>query len=138
MMILDDPGLDGGGRIRPVQLEIDVWLRGTDYATTDQVDLPLGPPRGWTEQDVRHLLTAMLRAMDRAKNADADPDRFVALRGFSWIVSPMDDGYTVAVEIQLGAAVAGPFDVDQTELEGLITRVVAQDRLPRGGAPSVH
>jgi hypothetical protein len=121
-----------------MRVEIEVWLRGNDFATTDVVDLPLGPPRGWSDGDVRTLLEALLRAVDRAKHEDADPDRFVAMRGFSWIVSPLDEGYTVAVEIQLGAAAAGPFDVDQAALEQMITRVMAQDRLPRRDAPSVH
>jgi hypothetical protein len=123
------------GRMR---LEIEVWLRGNDFATTDVVDVPLGPARGWSDHDVRELLKALLRSLDRASNPDADPDRAVALRGFSWIVSPFDEGFTVAVEIQLGAAAAGPFDVDQAELEATITRVVAADRRPATGVPTVH
>ena len=105
-----------------MRLEIEVWLRGNDFATTDVVDLPLGPARGWTDNDVRVVLK----------------DRPVALRGFSWIVSPLDEGFTIAVEIQLGAAAAGPFDVDQAELEATITRVVAAERLPSPGVPTVH
>lgn len=114
-----------------MRLEIEVWLRGNDFATTDSVEVPLGEPRGWTDDEVRGLLKELLRAVDRAKSPDADRDRPVALRGFSWIVSPFEGGgYTVAVEIQLGAAAAGPFDVDQRELEATITRVLAEDRLP--------
>jgi hypothetical protein len=121
-----------------MRLEIEVWLRGNDFATTDVVDVPLGSPRGWSDHDVRGLLTALLRSLDRASNPDADRDRPITLRGFSWIVSPFDAGFTVAVEIQLGAAAAGPFDVDQAELEATITRVVAADRLPATGVPTVH
>ena len=122
-----------------MQLEIEIWLRGTDYATTDTVDIALGPPRGWTDTEVRLLLKELLRAVDRAKTPDADRGRAVALRGFSWIVSPFEGGgYTVAVEIQLGAAAAGPFDVDQSELEAIITRVVAADRQPPPDRPVVH
>ena len=122
-----------------MRLEIEVWLRGNDFATTDTVDVALGPARGWTDADVRVLLKELLRAVDRAKTPEADRDRPVALRGFSWIVSPFEGGgFTVAVEIQLGAAAAGPFDVDQSELEASITRVMAADRLPLPERPVVH
>jgi hypothetical protein len=124
---------------RPVMLEIEVWLRGNDFATTDTVEVALAPPRGWTDQDVRRLLTEMLRAVDRARTPGADPHRTVALRGFSWIVSPFEGGgFTVAVEIQIGAAATGPFDLDPAELEALIARVVAADRLPHPDRPVVH
>jgi hypothetical protein len=120
-------------------LEIEIWLRGNDYATTDRVELALGPPRAWTDRDVRLLLEEMLRAVDRARTPGADRHRPVALRGFSWIVSPFDGGgFTVAVEIQIGAAAAGPFDVDQPALEAIITRVVAADRLRGPARPVVH
>jgi len=122
-----------------MRLEIEVWLRGNDFATTDIVDVTLGPPRGWADDDVRVLLKELLRAVDRAKSPGADRGRPVALRGFSWIVSPFEGGgFTVAVEIQIGAAAAGPFDVDQSELEATITRVVAADRLPIPDRPVVH
>lgn len=122
-----------------MRLEIEVWLRGNDYATTDVVDAPLGPPRGWADDDVRVLLKELLRAVERAKCPDADRARAVTLRGFSWIVSAFEKGgFTVAVEIQIGAAAAGPFDVDQAELEATITRVMAADRWPRPETPVVH
>ncbi len=122
-----------------MRLEIEVWLRGNDFATTDVVDAALGPPRGWTDEDVRVLLKELLRAVGRARSPEADRDRAVALRGFSWIVSPFEGGgFTVAVEIQIGAAAAGPFDVDQTELEATIARVMAADRLPHRESPVVH
>lgn len=122
-----------------MRLEIEVWLRGNDFATTDVVEWPAGPARGWTDDDVRGLLKELLRAVDRAKSPDTDRDRPVALRGFSWIVSPFEGGgHTVAVEIQIGAAAAGPFDVDPQELEATITRVMAEDRLPARQSPLVH
>jgi hypothetical protein len=42
----------------------------------------------------------------------------------------------IAIEITLGAAIAGPFDVDQASLEALINRALA----PRGAptSTSVH
>ena len=48
------------------------------------------------------------------------------LRGLSWIVNPYDEGgVVVAIEITLGAAIAGPFDVDKAALEAMIARVLA-------------
>jgi hypothetical protein len=63
----------------------------------------------------------------------------VWLRGFSWIVSPFDGGgVTLAVEIKLGAAAAGPFAIDQRQLEDMVTRVV-RDAAANPSAPaSIH
>ena len=121
-------------------LEIEVWLRNNDFAVTDAVEVSIGEPAAWTDEDVRVLLGELLRAIDRAKNPDADRDRPVFLRGFNWIVSPFEDrGVLVSLEIQMGAAAAGPFDVDQGQLEASITRVVAQGRPEVAGeAPRVH
>jgi hypothetical protein len=67
----------------------------------------------------------MLRAMDRLKRPGAT-DREIALRGLSWIVNPYEDGGVVlAIEITLGAAIAGPFDIDKADLEAMINRVLA-------------
>ena len=73
----------------------------------------------------------MLRALDRSKHP-TQADRPIALRGLSWIVNPYDDGgVVIAIEITLGAAIAGPFDIEQPALEAMIARVI-------GGAPTVH
>ena len=95
-------------------------------------------PRAWTDADVSHLLTAMLRAMKRASDPDADPAQPVALRGFSWIVNPFEaGGVVVAIEMSLGAAVAGPFDVPERDLNEKIQRVVdAARRAPTQARPS--
>jgi hypothetical protein len=122
-----------------MRLDIEVWLRGNDFATTDVVDLAVAAPAAWTDLEVREVLKALLRAIDRAKNPDADPNRLVVLRGFNWIVSPFEGGgNTIAVEIQTGAAAAGPFEIDQPLLDQMITRVVAEDRVAPPSAHSVH
>jgi hypothetical protein len=123
-----------------MQLEIEVWLRGNDFATTLGVDAAVAtPPAAWTDPDVRVLLEELLRAIDRAAHPDADPQRLVTLRGFNWIVSPFEGkGMLVSVEIQLGAAAAGPFAIDQAELEAMITRVVADAGSGQAAAPAVH
>lgn len=122
-----------------MRLEIEVWLRGQDSATTDVVDTTMAEPSAWTDRDVRVLLQELLRAIERASRPGAPRDRPVVLRGFSWIVSPFEGGgYTVAVEIQLGASAAGPFPVEQAEVERLITSAMARDRQDETGAPRVH
>jgi hypothetical protein len=104
---------------------VDVWLRGNDFATTETIATIAREPGAWTDEDVRGVLEGMLRAMDRSRNP-GQPDRPIALRGLSWIVNPYQEGgVVIAIEITLGAAVAGPFDIEQTVLEGMIGRVLA-------------
>jgi hypothetical protein len=106
-------------------IAVDIWLRGSDVATTASVDSVSRPPVEWTDGDVRLLLEGMLRAMHRLKHPD-DAGRPVTLRGLSWIVNPYEEGgVVVAIEITLGAAIAGPFDIEQATLERMITRVMA-------------
>src|SRR5262249_41073834 len=119
----------------------DIWLRGDIHATTVLLP-PIGrEPRAWTDDDVGRVLTAMLRAMEQASNPDTDPDRPIALRGFSWIVNPFDaGGVVIALEMSLGAAVAGPFDIPERDLTGMIQRVVTAARTTpsASGSPTVH
>lgn len=109
---------------------VDVWLRGTDFATTVPLDTALRDPDEWEEDDVRRVLEGMLQAMDRLKNpaAEAKP---VSLRGISWIVNPYEaGGVVIAIEIALGAAIAGPFQVDEASLNAMIARVLQQPMPP--------
>jgi hypothetical protein len=53
----------------------------------------------------------------------------VALRGFSWIVNPFEGGgVIVALELSLGAVIAGPFDIPEQDLTTMIERVMSADR----------
>jgi len=53
------------------------------------------------------------------------------LRGLSWIVNTYDEGgVVIAIEITLGAAIAGPFAIDKATLEAMITRVMAPPVAP--------
>src|SRR5262245_38751378 len=115
---------------------VDVWLRGQDHATTAQIDGIARVPAAWTDDDVRLVLEGMLRAMDRMKRP-GEEQRPVVLRGLSWIVNPYEDGgVVIAIEITLGAAVAGPFDIEQAALGAMITRVLA--RPPAPPSATVH
>lgn len=104
---------------------VDIWLRGTDHATTREI-ADVSEPAGWTDADVERVLKQMLRVMDREKNPEAE-ERPVFLRGFSWIVNAYDEGgVLIAIEMQTGAAVAGPFNIDKQELESMVGRVIGQ------------
>lgn len=119
-------------------VDVEIVLRDRNYAVTEHIVIPTltaGDSRVWTEQDVEQILKEILLAIDRVKNPDAR-ERYVVLRGFSWIVEPFQDGgVVIAIEIQSGAAVAGPFAIDQAVLDRLISRVLATAR-PAG--PAVH
>jgi hypothetical protein len=108
-----------------MEIQVDIWLRGTDFARTQVISGVEQNPSAWTDHDVSKLLKAMLLAIHRAKNPESS-DTPVFLRGFSWIVNPFEaQGVVVAIEIQTGAAVAGPFRIDKKQLEDLIARAIA-------------
>src|SRR5215203_6475785 len=113
-----------------MEIQLDIWLRGTNHATSHIIS-PVGrEPRAWTDADVQAVLVGMLRALDRANDPAADAERPVALRGFSWIVNPFDGGgVLIALELSLGAVVAGPFDIAEKTLSALIDRAMAAERL---------
>jgi hypothetical protein len=105
--------------------DVEIVLRERDYAITDRLALPGNrEPSQWSEADVEQVLKDILLAIDRARNP-ATPQQFVALRGFSWIAEPAAGGVVIAIEIPMGAAVAGPFAIEQAALDGMIRRVMA-------------
>ena len=119
-----------------MELQVDVWLRGTDFAKTQTISGIGNDPAAWTDRDVSRLLKAMLLSIHRAKHPNST-DTPVFLRGFSWIVNPFEEsGVVVAIEIQSGAAVAGPFQIDKKLLEDMISRAIAE--APASSATSIH
>jgi len=106
--------------------DIEIVLRERTFAVTETVEHQTRTD-DWTELDVEVVLKEILLAIDRARNPHRD-DRYVALRGFSWIVEPFEGGVVIALEIPSGAAVAGPFDIEQARLDALIARVIASAR----------
>jgi hypothetical protein len=113
--------------------DIEIVLRDRDYAVTEKVRSGTAAA-AWTDADVAEVLKSILLAIDRVKNPEAT-ERFVALRGFSWIVEPTSEGVVIAIEIPTGAAVAGPFAVEQPLLDAMITRVLAANAPVR---PVIH
>jgi hypothetical protein len=116
--------------------DIEIVLRESDRAVTERASHPAAPV-DWTDDDVRSVLKTILAAIDRAKNPDA-PARDVTLRGFSWIVDRFEaasrDHVVIAIEIPMGAAVAGPFDIEEPRLTSMITRALGRVPPP----PTVH
>lgn len=111
-------------------VHVDVWLRGEDVATTEAIEGLKREPQAWTDDDVRLVLEGMLQAMHRLKHPN-DAERPIALRGLSWIVNPYEDGgVVIAIEITMGAAIAGPFDIDKAALETMIARVLVGPAAP--------
>jgi hypothetical protein len=124
-----------------VTFSIEIVLRESDSAVTDRLSHPAAPDR-WTVEDVREILKKMLTAIDRARNPDA-PAREVTLRGFSWIVEPFDTAQgrprdegqvVIAIEIPTGAAVAGPFAIEEARLTSMITSAMGRP----SASTSVH
>ena len=113
---------------------IEIVLRDRDSAVAERLEHEGSDPAEWTELDVDAVLKSMLLAIDRAKNPSSK-DRYVALRGFSWIVEPTAGGVVIALEIPMGAAVAGPFNIPQQRLDSLISKAIAAAGPPR---PMVH
>ena len=106
---------------------VEVLLKGSEDVVDRTVDFDGPEPAEWTDDDVRRVLTLTLGAFQRVQNP-ASGETAVSLRGFSWIVTPVDGGIAIAIEIPSGAVVAGPFEGDVDTLTATITRVLANVR----------
>src|SRR3954464_10485673 len=106
-----------------MEFDVEIVLRDTNTAVTERIEHGT-EPRAWRELDVETVLKQILLAIDRARNP-AGESRFVALRGFGGIVEPVGEQVVIAIEIPMGAAVAGPFAIDAGRLDAMIRRVIA-------------
>ena len=113
--------------------DVEIVLRERNVAVTEQLQHPVAAA-DWTDQDVESVLKEILLAIDRAKNPGTS-EQYVALRGFSWIAEPTPEGVVIAIEIPMGAAVAGPFTIEQPRLDAMINRVITA---ARPSPPVVH
>lgn len=116
-----------------MQFDVEIVLRETNQAVTARLEHGTDPSI-WRETDVETVLKQILLAIDHTKNP-GEGARHVALRGFSWIVEPMGEDVVIAIEIPMGAAVAGPFSIAQDRLDAMIRRVIAAAAQP---GPTVH
>ena len=106
---------------------VDIVLKGRDFAVTEAVSVAHGEPATWGDAAVRDVLVEILRAIDRAGSPGTAASKSVILRGFIWIVEPVEGKVVIAIEIPMGAAVAGPFAIHQAELDARIARVLKAD-----------
>lgn len=121
-----------------MKFNVEVVLKGRDFAVTETLDGPKADPSNWNEQAVYEVLVEVLRAIDRVQNPKAPRDRAVSLTGFSWIVEPSEGQAVIAIEIPMGAAVAGPFAISQEALDKLITNVIRMERMKAPTGTTVH
>jgi hypothetical protein len=113
---------------------VEIVLRDQNEATSERIQHATSP-EAWTTADVARVLKTMLLAIDRRRNPGGSSERHVALRGFSWIVEPTPEGVVIAIEIPSGAAVAGPFQIGQAHLDGMVRAAIAAASPSR---PTVH
>ena len=106
---------------------VEVLLKGTDEVIERRLDVGGPDPAAWADDDVRCVLERTLEVFDRVQHPGGEA-RPVTLRGFSWIVTPVDGGVAIAMELASGAVVAGPFDADAETLSATVTRVLAHAR----------
>src|SRR5260370_17117038 len=111
-----------------MEFDVEIVGRETNQGVTERIGHGT-EPRAWRELDVETVLKQILLAIDRVKHPSAG-GRHVALRGFSWIVEPMGNEVVIAIEIPMGAAVAGPFAIESHRLDEQIRRVI-----PAAAAP---
>jgi hypothetical protein len=118
---------------------VEIVLKGRDVAVTESVAVPHGEPTTWDDGAVRDVLVEILRAIARAESPGDGAERGVVLQGFSWIVEPTAEGMVVvAIEIPMGAAVAGPFAVSQADLDARIGRVIRAERRLLSTPGTIH
>ena len=110
-------------------LPVEIVLKGRDFAVTETVEVPHGEPSTWDDRAVHDVLVQILAAIDRVQNPSTAGDRRIVLHGFSWIVEPSGEHQVViAIEIPMGAAVAGPLAIGQSDLDAMISRVIHAER----------
>jgi len=118
---------------------VDIMLKGREKAIVESIEVGHGEPATWGEEAVRDVLVAVLRAIAEAENPETAREKQVVLHGFSWIVEPTSEGQVViAIEIPMGAAVAGPFTMGQQELDALIGRVLRAERQNMVAVSTIH
>lgn len=120
-----------------MKFPVEIVLKGRDFAVTETLEIPHGEPSSWEDEAVRDALIEILRAIDRVANPTSEAERQVVLRGFSWIVEPSGKDVVLAIEIPMGAAVAGPFAIKQQDFDAMISRVMRL-ATPRTASTTVH
>lgn len=115
---------------------IEIMLRGNEAVFTETVHhIGQTDPAAWTVEDASTLLHSSLKAIDRVINPERGDEPPTTMRGVNWIVTPSTDGVVVAIEIHSASAVAGPFAMEQSRLDALLTEAA---RAPVSSTGIVH
>lgn len=113
---------------------VEVLLKGHDQVVEEVLHRDGPEASDWSVDDARDVLRLILGSFDRVLHPDAG-NRPVELRGLSWIVTPVDGGVVIAIEIPSGAVVAGPFDAEVDPLTDVLTRALVRPSEP---PPTIH
>lgn len=108
---------------------VEVLLKGQDEVIEEVLHRDGPEAADWSVEDARDVLRLVLGSFDRVLNPDAE-ERTVELRGLSWIVTPVESGVIIAIEIPSGAVVAGPFDAEVEPLTDVLARALAAPSEP--------
>jgi hypothetical protein len=106
--------------------DVEIMLRENHTVFTDRIEHDGNDPAKWTDGDVAAVMKAILGAIDQTRNPQEESQRVVSLRGVSWIVHSSIDGSVIAVDIPSGQAVAGPFAIESSALDGMLARVMSE------------
>ena len=104
-------------------IDVEVWVRGRQDATTERIDRYRDDAGTWTDDDVKMLLEGMLLALQRTNDPAGDPPP-VTLRGFSWIVSPERGRRAAARRDATGHGKRRPVHIDERRLTDMVSRVI--------------
>ena len=120
--------------------DVEIVLRESDYAVTERLPIrETAVEAGPMDRSGRgDLLKEMLLAIDRVKN----PARGKPLCRAPWFQldrrANAEGGVVIAIEIPMGAVVAGPFAIEQAALDRMINRVIAAAAPAQTGHSLAH
>lgn len=117
--------------------DVEIMLRNNEKVYTETIHHIGGEdPASWTADDASTVLHSALLAIDRALNPGrSDEPAALTFRGINWIVTPLDGGAAIALEIHSASAVAGPFAMPVAKLEQLLNEAV---KAPTASGGVVH
>jgi hypothetical protein len=104
--------------------DVEIMLRGNERVYSERVHHIGNEPADWTVEDASTLIHTVLRAIDRVLNPDRDDEPTTSIRGVNWIISHFEGKPVVALEIHSASAVAGPFPIEASRLESLLSEAV--------------
>ena len=117
--------------------DVEIMLRANEKVFTETIHHIGGEdPAAWTAEDASTVLHSTLLAIDRALSPGrTDEPAALTFKGINWIVTPLDGGAAIALEIHSASAVAGPFALPVEKLDALLNEAV---KAPAASGGVVH